>query len=250
MFEQRNFKKTRGLGLFSLRLLTLYLIANSRLHLFSKYNLNILIHTELKNWIFICTPAIFHPGLIFVTLFASRRTNSTTCPDLSGLSFRSSNPKSYVPPPLEKSLHSNHSVSNKYLSTQNSRREKPQKAPPPVKGAGNELFYGQSLRQKASASLYYTPRLHFVPPPFVTFHSLSASNLGYPRKSASHSFLIVYATRRFIPLPLAFLSHVPKLKAKTGSSISPNAIRYFAFSQHPCFSQPNQRNALQFKIDS
>jgi hypothetical protein len=37
----------------------------------------------------------------FVTLFASRRTNST-------LSFRSSNPKSYANPQSKKPLHSNH----------------------------------------------------------------------------------------------------------------------------------------------
>jgi len=34
----------------------------------------------------------------FVTLFESQHTNSTTCPDPSGFSFRSSNPKSYANP--------------------------------------------------------------------------------------------------------------------------------------------------------
>ena len=43
-------------------------------------------------------------------------------------------------------------------------------------------------------------------------------------------------TRRLIPLPFGFTTHNPELKAKTGSSIQPNPIRYITFSHHPCFS--------------
>src|SRR5665648_292655 len=41
----------------------------------------------------------------FVTHFASLCTNSTTCPDPSGLAFRFSNPKSYANPQGKKTLH-------------------------------------------------------------------------------------------------------------------------------------------------
>lgn len=106
-------------------------------------------------------------------------------------------------------------------------------------------FYGHSLRQVASASLHYTPGLHFVPPPFVTFRSLSASSLGNPRKSVSIHSISLMPTRRFFPLPFGFPAHVPELKAKTGSSIPPLPIRYIAFSHHPCFPHANQRYALR-----
>lgn len=107
---------------------------------------------------------------------------------------------------------------------------------PGTTSAFHEVFYGQSLRQVTSASLHYTSGLHFVPPPYVPFRSLSAPSLGYPSKSAS-----------FIPLrsgqpavsflsPLAFPPHIPELKAKTGSCIPPTPIRNIAFSHHPWFS--------------
>lgn len=56
----------------------------------------------------------------------------------------------------------------------------------------------------ASASLHYTQGLHFVPPPSVTFRSLSAPSLGYPRKSASIHSIPLMPTLRFIPLPFGF----------------------------------------------
>ena len=97
----------------------------------------------------------------------------------------------------------------------------------------------QSLRQAASASLHYTPGLHFVPPPYVPFRSLSAPSPGYPRKSAS--FIPLHSGQPTVSFrsPLAFPPHIPELKAKTGSSIPPAPIRYIAFSHHPCFSRPS-----------
>jgi len=97
-------------------------------------------------------------------------------------------------------------------------------------------FYGQSLWPVASASLHYTPGLHSVSPPSVPFLSLSASSLG------THARVLPFISFRSgqpavsFRSPLAFRSHVPELKAKTGSSIPPNPIRYFSFSHHTCFS--------------
>jgi hypothetical protein len=96
----------------------------------------------------------------------------------------------------------------------------------------------------ASAFLHYTPGLLFVPPPFVTFRSLSAPSLGYPRKSVSIHSIPLRPTRRFIQLPFGFTTHNPELKAKTESSIPPTPIRSNAFSHHPCFPHANQRYAL------
>lgn len=40
--------------------------------------------------------------------------------------------------------------------------------------SGIQLFVGQCLRQEAFSSLHCTTGLHFVPPPYVPFRSLSA----------------------------------------------------------------------------
>jgi hypothetical protein len=87
--------------------------------------------------------------------------------------------------------------------------------------------------------------LHFVPPPYVPFRSLSAPSLGYSRKSAS--FIPLHSGQPAVSFrsPLSFPPHIPELKAKTGSCISPNPIRSIAFCHHTCFSQPNQRYVLR-----
>ncbi len=138
-----------------------------------------------------------------------------------------------------------HSLSDQHHSNQHSRRKKPQKAPPPVQGAVHDLFYGQSLRQVASASLHYTPGLHFVPPPFVTFRSLSASSLGYPRKSASFIPLRSCLPAVSFRSPLAFPPTNQNSKPKRVATFHPSQFATFHSVTTLAFPHANQRYALR-----
>src|SRR5665648_42705 len=139
-------------------------------------------------------------------------------------------------------------VFHQHHSNQLSRREKPQKPHHPSKVQAMNCFTAKACGRRLpllSITLQgYTSFRH------LTFHSVHCQ----PPASATHARVLP-----FIPLrsgqptvsfrsPLAFLSHVPELKAKSGSCIPPTPIRYITFSHHPCFSpcQPAACPAVEF----
>jgi hypothetical protein len=89
----------------------------------------------------------------------------------------------------------------------------------------------------------------------TSFRHLSLHSVHcQPPASATHARVLPFIPFRSgqpavsFRSPLAFLSHDPELKAKTGSYIPPTQIRYIAFSHHPCFSpcQPAVCPAVEF----
>ena len=88
------------------------------------------------------------------------------------------------------------------------------------------MFYGQCQRQVLLLLSITLQVLHFVSPPFVTFRSLSAPSLGYPRKSASIHSIPLKPTRSFIPLPFGFPSHRPETQSQNGKlhSTQPHSL--------------------------
>ena len=123
--------------------------------------------------------------------------------------------------------------------------EKPQKPHHPSKVQAMNCF-------TAKACGRWLPLLSITLQGYTSFRHLSFHSVHcQPPASATLARVLPFIPfRSCLPAvsrrsPLAFRSHVSKLKAKTGSSIPPNAIRYFAFSHHTCFSLPNQRYVLQ-----
>jgi hypothetical protein len=71
----------------------------------------------------------------------------------------------------------------------------------------------------------------------LSFHSVHCQPpASAPTQECFHSFHSAQADPPFHFAPLWLPNPQPVIKAKTGSSIPPNPIRYFLFSHHTCFS--------------
>ena len=136
-------------------------------------------------------------------------------------------------------------VRNLNLSNQHCRRKNHKKPHHPSKVQSMNCLTAKTCGR-------WLPLLYITLQGYTSFRHLSLhSDHCQPPASAPHARVFP-----FIPLrscqpsvsfrsPLAFPSHIPELKAKTGSSIPPNSIRHIPFSHHPCFPQPNQRHVLR-----
>ena len=131
-----------------------------------------------------------------------------------------------------------HMVFHQHHSNQHCRRKKPQKPHHPSKVQAMNCF-------TAKACGRWLPLLSITLQGYTSFRHLSLHSVHcQPPTSATQARVLPFIPFRSgqpavsFRSPLAFLSHFPKLKAKTGSSISPLPIRSIAFSHHPCFTLP------------
>ena len=96
----------------------------------------------------------------------------------------------------------------------------------PFKVQGMNCFTANACGRRLPLLFITLQELHFVPPPSVTFRSLSATSLGNPRKSASTHSIALRPPLRFIPLPFGF--PIPHLETQSQNgklhSTQPNSL--------------------------
>jgi hypothetical protein len=83
----------------------------------------------------------------------------------------------------------------------------------------------------ASFSRHFTSGLHFVPPLYVSFCSLSAINLGYPRQEWSLSSILRFPPEFHFAFPGFPKPAIPKTKPGTSSILS-HPIAPFRYRNH------------------